>query len=101
MRLLAITAALLPALVLATPALAATKAQKMETCKFGADSEKPDGAKREAFIKKCMGSANYEPEARKEALKKAAAEKKMKNKKTTAKPAAAAPAATNTAAKPQ
>jgi hypothetical protein len=87
MRLLAITA-LLPVLVVATPALAATKAQKMETCKFGADSEKLVGAKRDAFIRKCMANANYEPAARKDAMKKAAAEKKMK--KPAAKPAPAA-----------
>jgi hypothetical protein len=86
MRLLAITL-LLPVLVVATPALAATKAQKMETCKFGADSDNLTGAKRDAFMKKCMGSGNYEPAARKEAMKKAAAEKKMK--KPAAKPAAA------------
>ena len=99
MRLLAITA-LLPILVVATPALAATKAQKMDTCKIGADSENLEGAKRDAFMKKCMGSGNYEPEARREAMKKAAAGKKTK--KTAAKPAAApAPAAAGTEAKPQ
>jgi hypothetical protein len=87
MRLLAITA-LLPVLVVAAPTFAATKAQKMETCKFGADSEKLQGAERDAFMKKCMANANYEPAARKDALKKAAAEKK-KMKKTMAKPAAA------------
>src|SRR5690242_21651458 len=86
MRLLAITV-LLPVLVVATPALAATKAQKMETCKFGADSDNLQGAKRDAFMKKCMGSGNYEPAARKDAMKKAAADKKMK--KPAAKPAAA------------
>lgn len=86
MRLLAITA-LLPLLVVATPTLAATKAQKMETCKFGADNEKLEGAKRNAFIKKCMANGNYEPAARREAMKK----KPMAKKKTMAKPAAAAP----------
>ena len=86
MRLLAITA-LVPLLALATPALAATKEQKMETCKVGADSDSRTGAKRDAFIKKCMAAGNYEPAARKEAMKKAAAEKKMK--KPAAKPAAA------------
>jgi hypothetical protein len=86
MRLLAITA-LVPLLALATPALAATKEQKMETCKVGADSDSLTGAKRDAFIKKCMAAGNYEPAARKEAMKKAAAEKKMK--KPAAKPAAA------------
>jgi hypothetical protein len=86
MRLLAITA-LVPLLALATPALAATKEQKMETCKVGADSDSLTGAKRDAFIKKCMAAGNYEPAERKEAMKKAAAEKKMK--KPAAKPAAA------------
>ena len=86
MRLLALTA-LVPLLALAMPAHAATKEQKMETCKVGADSENLAGAKRDAFMKKCMGSGNYEPAARKEAMKKAAAEKKMK--KPAAKPAAA------------
>lgn len=88
MRLLAITA-LLPLLVVATPTLAATKAQKMETCKFGADNDKLEGAKRDAFIKKCMAGGNYEPAARREAMKKKPAVKK----KTTAKPAPAAPMA--------
>ena len=88
MRLLAITA-LLPLLVVATPTLAATKAQKMETCKFGADNEKLEGAKRDAFIKKCMAKGNYEPAARRAAMKK----KPMAKKKTMAKPAAAAPIA--------
>ena len=69
MRLLAITA-LLPLLVVATPMLAATKAQKMETCKFGADNDKLEGAKRDVFIKKCMANGNYEPAARREAMKK-------------------------------
>ena len=87
MRLLALTA-LIPLLALATPANAATKEQKMETCKVGAESDNLTGAKRDAFIKKCMGSGNYEPAARTEAMKKAAAEKK-KMKKPAAAPAAA------------
>ena len=86
MRLLALTA-LVPLLALAMPAHAATKEQKMETCKVGADSDNLAGAKRDAFMKKCMGSGNYEPAARKEAMKKAAAEKKMKQ--PAAEPAAA------------
>ena len=56
--------------LLALPAAAATKAQKMETCKFGADDQKLTGAKRNAFIKRCMANENYEPEARKNADKK-------------------------------
>lgn len=61
---------LLPALLLSAPASAATKAEKMETCKFGADHDKLTGKPRDAFIKKCMSSANYEPPARKDAMKK-------------------------------
>ena len=63
-------AALVPLLMLATPAAAATRAQKMETCKFGADDQKLTGAKRNAFIKRCMANENYEPDARKNADKK-------------------------------
>ena len=46
----------LPLLLLASPASAVTKAQKMATCKFGADDQKLQGAKRTAFIAKCMSS---------------------------------------------
>jgi hypothetical protein len=44
----------------------------METCKVGADSQQLEGAKRNAFIKKCMASGNYEPPARKNAKKMSA-----------------------------
>ena len=64
-------------LLLASPASAVTAKQKMETCKFGADDQKLTGAKRNAFIKKCMSKHNYEPAARKEAKKKAATMKKQ------------------------
>ena len=84
MRYLALSA-LLPVLLAVTPATAATKQQKMETCKVGADSENLTGKARDAFIKKCMGAGNYEPQVRKDAMKKAKATKKT----TTAKPAAA------------
>jgi hypothetical protein len=47
---------LLPLLLLTTPASAITAAQKMETCKFGADDQKLEGAKRKAFIAKCMAN---------------------------------------------
>jgi psiF repeat len=47
---------LLPLLLLATPASAATQAQKLETCKFGADDQKLDGAKRKTFMAKCMAN---------------------------------------------
>jgi hypothetical protein len=45
-----------PLLLLTTPASALTKAQKMETCKFGADDQKLAGAKRTAFMAKCMSN---------------------------------------------
>jgi hypothetical protein len=41
----------------------------METCKVGAQSQQLQGAKRDAFIKKCMAGGNYEPPARKSAAK--------------------------------
>ena len=52
---------LLPLLLLASPASALTAREKMETCKFGADNQKLEGAKRNAFIKKCMAKGNFEP----------------------------------------
>jgi psiF repeat-containing protein len=51
-------ASLLPLLLLVSPASALTAAQKMETCKFGADDQKLDGAKRKAFLAKCMSNKN-------------------------------------------
>jgi hypothetical protein len=80
----------LPLLLLATPASAISYKQKMETCKFGANDQKLSGAKRNAFIKKCMGRGNYQPAARKDAMKKAAAMKKQAAK-PAAKPAAMKP----------
>ena len=47
-------ATLLPLLMIATPVLALTTAEKAETCKFGADDQKLQGAARNAFMKKCM-----------------------------------------------
>jgi hypothetical protein len=41
-------------LVSATPASALTAAEKMETCKFGADHQKLTGAARKKFMSKCM-----------------------------------------------
>lgn len=49
-------AAGLAAYLLATPALAATNQQKMETCKFGADDQKLQGAARKSFMAKCMSN---------------------------------------------
>lgn len=76
----------LPLLLLASPASAISRKEKMETCKFGADNQKLTGAKRNTFIKKCMGKGNYQPQARKDAMKKASAMKKDANM-PTAKPA--------------
>ena len=91
LRLIAIIG-LLPLLLLASPASAApTKAQKMETCKFGADDQKLEGAKRNTFIKRCMAQGNFEPPGRK-SVKKPAAKKPMAPKPMD-KPADAAPPA--------
>lgn len=76
-------ASVLPFALAAQPAAAATKQEKMETCKVGADHDNLTGAKRDAFMKKCMGAGNYEPKARQDALKQA------KSKKPAATPAAA------------
>jgi hypothetical protein len=55
---MAIAAALVVAAA-ATPAVAVTTKQKMETCKFGADDQKLKGKARTSFISKCM--ANEKP----------------------------------------
>ena len=81
---------LLPLLMLASPASAATKEQKMETCKFGADDQKLEGAKRNTFIKRCMAQGNFEPPGRKVA-KKPAAKKPIAKKPTDSQPAGATP----------
>ena len=57
LRILAIIG-LPPLLLLASPASAVTKAEKAETCKFGADDQKLEGAKRKAFIANCMSNRN-------------------------------------------
>jgi hypothetical protein len=59
--------AIIPVMLVATPAAAVTSQEKMETCKVGAESQQLEGAKRDAFIKKCMAKGNYEPPARKNA----------------------------------
>ena len=41
-------------MVSVTPAAALTAAEKMETCKFGADHQKLAGAARKKFLTKCM-----------------------------------------------
>ena len=55
LRALAIIS-LFPFLLAASPASAATKEQKAETCKFGADDQKLEGAKRKVFLAKCMAN---------------------------------------------
>ena len=67
LRTLALAVALLPVALAATPASAVTSEEKMETCKVGAESQQLQGAKRDAFIKKCMAGGNYEPSARRNA----------------------------------
>jgi hypothetical protein len=44
-----------------TPASAITSQQKMETCKFGADDQKLEGAERKAFLSKCMANEKASP----------------------------------------
>jgi hypothetical protein len=48
-----------------TPALALTAAEKMETCKFGADADKLSGAKRKKFLSRCMANADAPAKAAK------------------------------------
>jgi hypothetical protein len=50
-------AAGLVAMVLShAPALAVTAKEKMETCQFGADAQKLQGAARKSFMSKCMAN---------------------------------------------
>ena len=55
MRLMA-AAGLTASVLFIAPALAATSKEKMETCAFGADDQKLAGAKRKAFMSKCMSN---------------------------------------------
>jgi hypothetical protein len=77
--------AFLPVVLLAQPASAITAKQKMETCKVGADDQKLTGKPRDAFIKHCMSGANYEPQARRDAMKATAKTHTTTKKKTAAK----------------
>jgi hypothetical protein len=52
----AMAAGLAVTLVGGTPASAATPKQKMETCKFGADDQKLQGAARQKFMANCMAN---------------------------------------------
>jgi hypothetical protein len=49
---------LVPFVLTATPSFAATAAQKKETCTFGADDQKLEGAKRKTFMANCMSNRN-------------------------------------------
>jgi hypothetical protein len=51
-------AGLAAASLIAMPASAAATKQKQDTCKFGADHQKLTGAKRKAFMTKCLSSKN-------------------------------------------
>jgi hypothetical protein len=57
LRLIAATG-LVASFVFATPAVAVTSQEKMETCKFGADDQKLVGAARKSFMSKCMSNKN-------------------------------------------
>jgi hypothetical protein len=60
--------ALVAAVMLAAagaPASAVTPAEKMETCKFGADADKLSGAKRKRFLSRCMANADAPAKAAK------------------------------------
>jgi hypothetical protein len=54
----AFLAAVLAAMVPSRPSFAVSEKDKMETCKFGADDQKLEGAARTAFMKKCMANRN-------------------------------------------
>jgi len=58
LRLMSAVAGLAAPLLLVAPASAVTPKEKMETCTFGADDQKLTGAKRKAFMTKCMSNAD-------------------------------------------
>ena len=90
-------AALVPFLLAAPPAAAATKAQPKEMLplvdkpiiQYGVEerSEELAGKKRDDFIKRCMANGNYEPAARKDAMKKGAKKPAKKQNMAAPKPA--------------
>ena len=55
---LILAAGLAASFMLSPSAFAATSKEKMETCTFGADDQKLTGAKRKAFLSKCMSNAD-------------------------------------------
>jgi hypothetical protein len=58
MMRIAIVAALLAVGLPAAPSFAQTKDAKMETCRFGADSQNLQGVERKKFIDRCMSDKN-------------------------------------------
>lgn len=56
--LIAVPVAVPLTLVPTAPSHAVSAKDKMETCKFGADDQKLEGAARNAFMKKCMSNHN-------------------------------------------
>jgi hypothetical protein len=54
----AVVAGVLTVMLPSVPSIALTAKQKMETCKFGADDQKLEGAARKSFIAKCMANKN-------------------------------------------
>ena len=54
----AILAATLAASLASTASFSLTQKDKMETCKFGADSQNLQGAERKKFIDRCMSNRN-------------------------------------------
>jgi hypothetical protein len=52
-------------LLLASPALAITAKEKRATCEFGATDQKLTGAKRKAFIARCMAPGDQRPAKKK------------------------------------
>jgi hypothetical protein len=80
---------LFPLLLVTGPANAVTKEQKMETCTFGADNPKLEGAKRKKFIANCMANRDD----KRGPVLKPAAKKPMAKKPAAAKPMQAAPTA--------
>ncbi len=74
--LAALLPGLLAAALLGTPALALTKQEKMETCKFGAAHQNLTGAKQKAFIAKCMANEPAPGKGKKKKEEKKKEEKK-------------------------
>jgi len=54
----AIVAGVLCVVLPSAPSYAVTAKDKMETCNFGADSQKLEGAARKSFIARCMSNRN-------------------------------------------